>query len=160
MDGSLRRQRSGCGQPHGQPERNTLSQEPGGDRAGVLPRWDGGTALKRFLCRRRMRDIRGERPHFSQKAREMGYPGVCTGLEAELWAEGDPQIVVSAVVEVDVVADFGANADRSGESFESSAGIDGEVRRPVGQADLVGESVGGIQIVDRKIVEAYLASHK
>jgi len=41
-------------------------------------------------------------------------------LEAELRSQADSHIIVRAVNEVDVIADFGSNSDRAGQCFETS----------------------------------------
>src|SRR5579864_4368116 len=61
------------------------------------------------------KDARSEAPGAYQVARF---------LEPELRAKCDPQVVVRSTVEVDVIANFGANADGTGKGFDSAAGVD------------------------------------
>ena len=49
------------------------------------------------------------------------------GLKTELWAEADSQVVVHAVVEENVIADFGAKSDWADETFDASARIEREI---------------------------------
>ena len=64
--------------------------------------------------------------------RKIGGPKAATsvlmrkGLEAKLRTKRYPQIVVGSVVEVNVVANFRANPDRSSECFEPAAWINSE----------------------------------
>ena len=51
-----------------------------------------------------------------------------------------------AIVEEDVVADFGANPNGSGKGFDSTTGIEGEIGGAASQSDRVGEA-GGCSLV-------------
>src|SRR4029077_11675242 len=81
-------------------------------------------------------------------------------LEAELRPQGRPQVVVAAVAEIDVVADFSPDPDRSGESFASNAGINGEIGFPVGSANRADGALSGNLRVYTKVVESNLAADK
>jgi hypothetical protein len=85
--------------------------------------------------------------------------GRVRGLETELRSEADPQIVMNAVVEKDIVSDFGAKPDRSGKSFDTSARIDREIRVRA-QAYGVHESRGRALVRNAEILEPDLAGHE
>jgi len=78
-------------------------------------------------------------------------------LEAELRSEAHPQVVVGAVIEENIVANFCTNTDGPGKHFKSSARIHREVGRSVGEADRVGEAGRGILVRNAEIVESDLA---
>src|SRR5579872_1151974 len=81
-------------------------------------------------------------------------------LKPQLRPERHPQVVVCAVVEENIVSDFGPNSNRPGESFDTTAGIDGEVGSSAGQRHTVGKSGGCVLIGDGEIVEPRLSRHE
>ena len=85
---------------------------------------------------------------------------IFAGLETQLRAEGHAQVVVGAVYKVNVVAYFGADANRTSESFESSARIDCERRFASGKADGIYETCGCILVADAEVIESDLAGHE
>src|SRR5579871_5574883 len=81
-------------------------------------------------------------------------------LEAELRTKGDPQIVVRATVEKDVIARFETQADGSGKSFDSGARVQREVGGSVGEAYGVHEAGRRVQVADAEVVKANFAGHE
>lgn len=81
-------------------------------------------------------------------------------LEPELRAQGYSQIIVSAVVEVNVIPHFRADADRPSERLESTAWVYCKIRRPIGQADSIGEARRRILVADTEVVESDLAGNE
>src|SRR5579875_2905066 len=71
------------------------------------------------------------------------------GLEADLRPECDADIVIDAVVEVHLVAGFGAEADGPEESFDAAAGIRREMRSG---AAYTGDRIGEARTRDRSTV--------
>ena len=53
--------------------------------------------------------------------------GIKSDLETKLGAEAYPQVIVHAIVEENVVADFGAKADRTDKAFDTSTRIEREI---------------------------------
>ena len=86
--------------------------------------------------------------------------GTNARLEAKLWSQANSQIIVRAVQEVDVIADFGSNPDRAGKSFEASARIDCELRAAICEAHGIRKAGGGILIGDAEIIESNFARHE
>jgi hypothetical protein len=77
-------------------------------------------------------------------------------LEAELRSQADSHIIVRAVNEVDVIADFGSNSDRAGQCFETSARTDCELRAAICKAHGVRKACASILIGDAEILESNL----
>jgi len=65
---------------------------------------------------------------------------------------------VGAVIEENVVANFGANPDWTGKCLKSSTWIHRELSRSVGEANSVCEAGGRILVIDAEIVESDFAS--
>jgi hypothetical protein len=83
-----------------------------------------------------------------------GFKHLPTGLKTKLGSQGDAEVVVSSVVEKDVVAGFGANADRPGKGFKSSSRINRQVRCTAIQGNAAGETIRSILAADAEIIES------
>jgi hypothetical protein len=81
-------------------------------------------------------------------------------LEAELWTERNSQVVARSAVEINVVANFSAQPNRSDEALEAPARINREVGCAIGQTDGVDESGLCALVVNGEVVESNFARHK
>ena len=100
-------------------------------------------------------------PHFSRALREVGllpcrYSDFAV-LEPELRTKRYPQVIMSAVIEKDIIANFCPHSDRTGKGFNTAAGIEREIRRAIRQPNLVDETRRGILIVDAEIIKSNFA---
>src|SRR5579871_3542620 len=111
------------------------------------------------------RRVRREQPNRELQKRSggLGRPPVREikpDLETELRAEADSQIVVHAVVEENVVADFGAKSDWSDETFDASARIESKGCEAAAQAHCVVKTRRCSCVGHCEILEAHFAGHK
>jgi hypothetical protein len=83
----------------------------------------------------------------------------CSRLEAELGSEANPQVVVSTVIEVYVVARFEPKTDGSCESFKSSARIYRKLGYAIVQAYNASESGRRVLIVYGEVIKADFAGY-
>ena len=67
---------------------------------------------------------------------------------------------MSTIPEVDVIANFRANADGAGKRFQTSARIHGETSRTGGESDGICKSSGRVVIGDTEIIESDFSGHK
>ena len=81
-------------------------------------------------------------------------------LEAQLRSNGYPQVIVAAVIEIDVVSGFQANTNWSGERFDSAAGIEGKIGPAGVQTHRAGEAGWGVLIADAEVVKSHFAGHE
>src|SRR5216684_1405881 len=96
-------------------------------------------------------------PTKTRSAAENAASRLTRSLKPELRSEGHSQIVMSSVIEVDIVAHLRTNTKWSRECLKPSPRIHREERRSVGQAYRVDEARGRILVVDAEIVETNLA---
>src|ERR1700730_17968187 len=80
--------------------------------------------------------------------------------KADRGPQSDAQIVVAAVIKVDVIPGFQSNANRPGESFDSCRGIQSKIRLAVVQAYGTLETCRCVLVVDGEIVKAHFAGHE
>src|ERR1700674_102330 len=83
-----------------------------------------------------------------------------TSSKADLGPQSHAQIVVAAVIKVDVIPGFQSNANRPCESFDSCRGIQSKIRLAVVQAYGTLETCWGVLVVDGEIVKAHFAGHE
>ena len=72
-------------------------------------------------------------------------------------SEGHSQIVMSSVIEVDIVTDLRTNTNWSRECLQPPARVQREKRRSVGQAYRIDEARSRILVADAEIIETNLA---
>ena len=83
-----------------------------------------------------------------------------SGSEPELWAQADAQVVMRAIVEKDVVADFRAHSDRSGKGFQTASRIEGELGCATAQA-YGGDKAGGCALASHiEVLKSNFARQK
>lgn len=75
-------------------------------------------------------------------------------LEAYLGAKRRFQIIMCSAVEVDLISNFGPDANPFGKHLEAATRVHCEIRGPVGETHLVGEASSSIVIGDAEVIEA------
>ena len=71
-----------------------------------------------------------------------------------------PQVVVGAVQEVDIVANFGAHANRTGKSLKAASWVHRKLRAAIAESDRVGKSCGRVVVGDAEIFKSDFSGHK
>jgi len=84
----------------------------------------------------------------------------CVRLEPELRSKGDAHVVVHTVVEEDVIADFSANTDGSGEGFDTATRIDSEIGRTAGETHRRGKARRRALVGHSEVLESDLTRQK
>jgi len=80
-------------------------------------------------------------------------------LEPQLRTNPNSHVIVCAAVELDIVANFSPQTNRTSKSLHSSR-VKRDISRPIGSADCVGETGLRILIANAEVVESNLARNE